>query len=86
MRRCFHLLWMPLLLSQVGYAQSVQQSYDALGSVAGVVDQNGNAAQYSYDAVGNILSISRYTANQEAIPGKDRNYWRCGRQRWPGRR
>jgi YD repeat-containing protein len=57
------LLLLPLTL----VAQSVKYSYDELGRLAGVVDQNGNAAQYIYDANGNILSIDRYAATDVAI-------------------
>ncbi len=48
-------------------AQNVHYSYDELGRIVGVVDQNGNAAQYTYDANGNTLSISRYTSSQVAV-------------------
>jgi YD repeat-containing protein len=40
-------------------AQQVCYSYDGLGRLAGVIDQNNQAAFYDYDAVGNILSIRR---------------------------
>lgn len=40
-------------------AQQVCYSYDALGRLTGVIDQNNQAAFYDYDAVGNILSIRR---------------------------
>ncbi len=42
----------------------IQYTYDALGRLTSVVDQNGNAALYTYDAVGNILSITRSGASQ----------------------
>jgi YD repeat-containing protein len=45
----------------------VNYVYDDLGRLAGVIDVNGNAAEYSYDAVGNILSISRFTGTQVSI-------------------
>jgi YD repeat-containing protein len=40
-------------------AQQVCYSYDSLGRLIGVIDQNNQAAFYDYDAVGNILSIRR---------------------------
>jgi YD repeat-containing protein len=40
-------------------AQQVCYSYDGLGRLTGVIDQNSQAAFYDYDAVGNILSIRR---------------------------
>src|ERR1044072_6553347 len=40
-------------------AQQVCYSYDGLGLLTGVIDQNSQAAFYDYDAVGNILSIRR---------------------------
>jgi YD repeat-containing protein len=40
-------------------AQQVCYSYDGLGRLTGVIDQNSQAAFYDYDAVGNILAIRR---------------------------
>src|SRR5262245_14696463 len=40
-------------------AQQVCYSYDGLGRLTGVIDQNNQAAFYDYDAVGNILEIRR---------------------------
>src|ERR1044071_6902195 len=40
-------------------AQQVCYSYDGLGRLTGVIDQNSQAAFYDYDAVGTILSIRR---------------------------
>ena len=40
-------------------AQQVCYSYDGLGRLTGVIDQNNQAAFYDYDAVGNILAIRR---------------------------
>ena len=57
------ILW----LCSAALAQNVSYIYDGLGRLAGVVDQNGNAAQYSYDAVGNLLSINRFTSTQVSI-------------------
>jgi YD repeat-containing protein len=48
-----------LLFAGRSEAQQVCYSYDALGRLVGVVDQNQQAAFYDYDAVGNILSIRR---------------------------
>jgi YD repeat-containing protein len=45
----------------------VSYVYDDLGRLAGVIDANGNAAEYFYDSVGNIQSISRFTATQISI-------------------
>jgi len=48
-----------LSLCRSAEAQQVCYSYDALGRLTGVIDQNNQAAFYDYDAVGNILSIRR---------------------------
>jgi YD repeat-containing protein len=48
-----------LLSRDTAEAQQVCYSYDALGRLTGVIDQNNQAAFYDYDAVGNILSIRR---------------------------
>ncbi len=54
------------------HAQAQQSSihylYDDLGRLAGVVDQDGNAATYTYDAVGNILAIDRHNVAETAGP------------------
>ncbi len=42
--------------------QEVRYFYDALNRLVGVVDAQGNGAEYIYDAVGNLLRIRRYTA------------------------
>src|SRR5467141_281366 len=51
-----------LLVVNVAQAANVQEvcySYDGLGRLTGVIDQNNEAAFYDYDAVGNILAIRR---------------------------
>src|SRR3972149_1884036 len=48
-------------------AQEIRYVYDDLGRLVGVVDQQGNAAQYVYDAVGNLLEIRRL--NVADFPG-----------------
>ena len=47
------------VLPTAAYSQQVCYSYDSLGRLTGVIDQNNQAAFYDYDAVGNILSIRR---------------------------
>ncbi len=47
-------------------AQEIRYLYDDLGRLVGVVDQQGNAAEYVYDAVGNILQIKRFTVDPAA--------------------
>ena len=49
------LLWVP----SSTLAQGIRYIYDDLNRLVGVVDQQGNAAEYVYDAVGNILQIKR---------------------------
>jgi YD repeat-containing protein len=44
---------------RAAYAQQVCYSYDSLGRLTGVIDQNGQAVFYVYDSAGNILSIRR---------------------------
>ena len=58
--------------SSAGYPYTLNNGpvnyvYDGLGRLVGVIDVNGNAAEYSYDAVGNILTISRFTSTQVSI-------------------
>jgi len=43
-------------------AQEVRYFYDALNRLVGVMDPQGNGAEYLYDAVGNLLQIRRFTA------------------------
>lgn len=50
-------------LTSVALAQEIRYIYDDLSRLVGVVDQQGNVAEYVYDAVGNILEIRRLTAN-----------------------
>jgi YD repeat-containing protein len=47
-------------------AQEIRYIYDSLNRLVGVVDQQGNAAEYVYDAVGNILQIKRFSVNPSA--------------------
>ncbi len=47
-------------------AQEIRYFYDDLNRLIGVVDQQGNAAEYVYDAVGNILQIKRFTTDPNA--------------------
>jgi YD repeat-containing protein len=66
-RVCVSLLFV-VLFAFVLLAQSgVQNIYDDLGRLVGVIDPSGNAAGYSYDAVGNLLSITRYTSAQASV-------------------
>ena len=51
------------IFNRSAYAQQVCYSYDAMGRLVGVVDQNQQAAFYDYDAVGNILSIRRQSSS-----------------------
>src|SRR6266542_6889232 len=55
------VIFMALMISsvQTAGAQQVCYSYDSLGRLTGVIDQNGQAAFYVYDAAGNVLSIRR---------------------------
>lgn len=46
---------------------AINYTYDALGRLQSVTDQNGDTATYSYDAVGNILSISRSNSSQLSV-------------------
>jgi len=52
-----------LLISLVAvgaaHAAGVTYTYDDLGRLHQVIDQDGNVATYNYDAVGNIVSIER---------------------------
>ena len=56
---CLFIFCVSLLSRSTADAQQVCYSYDALGRLTGVIDQNNQAAFYDYDAVGNILSIRR---------------------------
>jgi YD repeat-containing protein len=44
-------------------AQEIRYIYDKLNRLIGVVDQQGNAAEYVYDSVGNILQIKRFNVD-----------------------
>lgn len=56
------LLCLPIL----SLAQEIRYVYDELNRLVGVVDQQGNAAEYVYDAVGNLLQIKRVTVDPSA--------------------
>lgn len=60
------VLLVVLGLAASGLAQEIRYIYDDLNRLIGVVDQQGNAAEYVYDAVGNILEIKRLTADPSA--------------------
>ncbi len=53
-------------LTAIALAQEIRYLYDDLNRLIGVVDQQGNAAEYVYDAVGNILQIKRFTTDPNA--------------------
>lgn len=56
-------------LMSIARAQEVRYVYDELNRLIGVVDQQGNAAEYVYDAVGNILQIKRFSVDPNAAVG-----------------
>jgi YD repeat-containing protein len=57
---CFFVAVLSMLsVARSVQAQQVCYSYDGLGRLSGVIDQNNQAAFYDYDPVGNILSIRR---------------------------
>ena len=57
---CLIFLFATLLaLSRPAKAQQVSYSYDGLGRLTGVIDQNNQAAFYDNDTVGNVVSIRR---------------------------
>ncbi len=60
------LLLLLLHLPTLAPAQEIRYLYDDLNRLIGVVDQQGNAAEYVYDAVGNILQIKRFTTDPSA--------------------
>ena len=55
----FLTLLVALFAVQSVDAQQLCYSYDLLGRLTGVIDQNNQAAFYDYDSVGNILAIRR---------------------------
>ena len=70
MRRAVHvaLSLCLLTLAATATAQSpIRYIYDELGRLVGVIDANGDAAEYHYDAVGNLLSITRSSPTQVTI-------------------
>jgi YD repeat-containing protein len=62
------VLLLPLLLClrAPAVAQEIRYIYDDLNRLVGVVDQQGNAAEYVYDPVGNILQIRRFNVDASA--------------------
>ena len=65
-RLCAGLLLALLLPAVSAPAQEIRYLYDALNRLVGVVDQQGNAAEYVYDAVGNLLQIKRFDVDPNA--------------------
>ena len=63
---CAGLLLTLLGLPRLTPAQEVRYIYDDLNRLIGVVDPQGNAAEYVYDAVGNMLQIKRFTVDPTA--------------------
>jgi YD repeat-containing protein len=64
------LLVVPLLCVPGGVgAREIPYIYDELNQFIGVVDQQGNAAEFVYDTVGNILQIKRFTVDPNAAVG-----------------
>lgn len=63
---CAGLLLALLGLTSPARAQEIRYLYDDLSRLVGVVDQQGNAAEYVYDAVGNLLQIKRFTVDPTA--------------------
>jgi len=59
------VLLLSLVASEVA-AQEIRYLYDDLGRLVGVVDPQGNAAEYVYDPVGNILQIKRFNVDPAA--------------------
>jgi YD repeat-containing protein len=60
------LLLAALLLAPPGRAQEIRYLYDELNRLVGVVDQEGNAAEYIYDNLGNLLQIKRFNVDPSA--------------------
>jgi YD repeat-containing protein len=63
------LLVAVLALPPLADTQEVRYIYDDLNRLIGVVDQQGNAAEYVYDAVGNVLQIKQFTVDPNAAVG-----------------
>jgi YD repeat-containing protein len=63
------MLTVLMAFSRSAGAQEIRYIYDDLNRLIGVVDQQGNAAEYVYDAVGNILQIKRFTVDPNAAVG-----------------
>jgi YD repeat-containing protein len=55
-----------LSFTPLARAQEVRYLYDELNRLIGVIDPQGNAAEYVYDAVGNILQIRRFNVDPNA--------------------
>ena len=53
-------------LSPPAPAQEIRYIFDALNRLIGVVDAQGNAAEYVYDSVGNILQVKRFNVDPSA--------------------
>lgn len=66
---CLFMLTVLMAFSRSAGAQEIRYIYDDLNRLIGVVDQQGNAAEYVYDAVGNILQIKRFTVDPNAAVG-----------------
>lgn len=62
--RTFRLLAAALLalMSTVTPAADVEYTYDEAGRLVGVMDPNGDAAEYVYDPAGNITEIKRFAS------------------------
>ena len=52
---------------ELARADDITYTYDELGRLVGVVDQNGNAVTYTYDAVGNLLSITNGNSSSSPV-------------------
>jgi len=68
-------LWLALLgcgmflclrLGRPALAQEIRHIYDERNRLIGMVDQQGNAAEFLYDPVGNILQVKRFTVDPNA--------------------
>jgi YD repeat-containing protein len=53
-------------LPRLAHAQEVRYIYDDLNRLIGVVDQQGDAAEFVYDAVGNLLQVKRFMVDPNA--------------------
>src|SRR5712691_9483632 len=55
-----------LLAASSAWAGQASFTYDELGRLSQVIDEQGNVATYTYDAVGNLLAITRRSAGTPA--------------------